>query len=406
MINSKKLQTIGCSIKARALSTPGISSINLVVIISRQSERIPLDIHWPTKFFDHINGKLLPRFKNDKECIEHNMVIDEFLATANNLKLQYYAHPKTITAKEFKNNIINYSSRENIISYMTDKIEFLSKKGLISEQTKKLNKNSLNTLLLFRQQEAWTFNTISAADIKAYWSWMLKHGKITKSNGQNKLVGYAYNTAIGHIKFIKKYLSLAEADKIQFDNPFKDFQIPQYEAGHREVLDRKELTKLYSLRKSNKFSQHENEVLDRYLLGCFTGLRKSDIEALNPKTHISNGRLLLKPNKTMGFGTEVEFKLPEQALAILNDYKPHGFGFMESSLLNKTLKKIIGIAEINKYIKFHSSRDCFAVLYLKFGGNLGDLKDILGHKKITTTEIYLKMGSDAKNDIMSLFDTI
>lgn len=406
MINSKKIQTIGCSIKARALSTPGMSSINLVIIIDRKSDRIPLNIQWPSNLFDKNNGKLLPRFANDKECIEHNLIIEKFLSTANNLRLQYYAHSKNVSVKEFRHNFINYSSRENIIAYISEKIEYLSRKGLISHQSKKLNNTSLKILTQFKPQEEWTFDKITAGEIKSFQNWMLRYGKITYENGTKSSIGYAYNTAIGHIKFLKKYLSLAQEDKIQFENPFDSVIIPQYKPGHREILDKNELTTLYRLRKSKRLSAHESEVLDRYLLGCFTGLRKSDIEALNPKMHISNGRLLIKPSKTIEHGTQIEFKLPEQALKIIDDYKPHGFRFMESSLLNKTLKKVIAIAEIPKYIKFHSSRDCFAVLYLKFGGNLGDLKDILGHKKITTTEIYLKMGSDAKNDIMSMFDSI
>jgi len=406
LITQSQLQTIGCSIKARPLATPGISSINLVVIIDRKPERIPLQIQWPTDKFDQLSGKLLPRHSNDKECIQNNLIIDKFLATANNLRLQYYAYGKKISVKEFKSSFINYASRENIIDYIEMKIKTLHEQNLISDQSRKLHKTSLNILVSFRSRDQWTFDGISTQDIKAFQHWMLKQGKVSYNNGRKQLVGYAYNTTVGHLKFLKKFLALAQADKISFESPFKNFSIPQYEPGHREVLTKDEVSILQGLRSSPKLSEHEKEVLDRYLIGCFTGLRKSDIEALNPKKHIRNGRLLMKPTKTVDFGTEVEFKIPQQALDILKDYGVNGFGFMHDSLLNKTLKKVISMAGISKYIKFHSSRDCFAVLYLKFGGNLGDLKDLMGHKKISTTEIYLKMGSDAKNDIMSMFDKI
>ena len=383
-----------------------MGSIHLLVIIDRKADRIPLHIQWPLAKFNSVIGRLLPRHANDKQCTEHNLIIERFLALANNVRLQCYAYSKPVTLKEFRHSFINYSSRENVIDYIATKITDLSQKGLISAQTTKLNKTSLKTLTAFRAPNLWTFDNTTAADIKAYQIWMLRQGKITLENGRKQSTGYAYNTVVGHLKFLKKYLNLAIADKVAFENPFNNFSIPQYEPGHREVLSREEVALLMSFRGSAKLSEHEANVLDRYLIGCFTGLRKSDIEALVPKKHISNGRLLMKPGKTMDFGTQVEFKLPKPALLILNDYAKCGFDFMHDSLLNKTLKKVMSIVGITKYIKFHSSRDCFAVLYLKFGGNLGDLKDIMGHKKISTTEIYLKMGSDAKNDTMNKFNEV
>lgn len=406
MISKTQIQTIGCSIKARPLTADKLCSIHLLVIIDRKSDRIPLHIQWPLAKFDATIGKLLPRHHNDKECTEHNLIIDRFLALASNLRLQYYAYGKPVTLKEFRHNFINYSSRDNIIDYMSLKIDDLASKGIISAHTKNINKTSVHTLIAFKPKEYWTFDSITAEDLKAYQNWMLKKGKVFRKNGTKQITGYAYNTAVGHLKVLKKYLNLAAADKIPFENPFKNFVIPQYEPGHREVLNKDEVALLFSFRKSAKLTTHELDVLDRYLVGCFTGLRKSDIEALIPKKHISNGRLLMKPGKTMNFGTQVEFKLPAPALIILKDYAKSGFDFMHDSLLNKTLKKVMAVVGITKYIKFHSSRDCFAVLYLKFGGNLGDLKDIMGHKKISTTEIYLKMGSDAKNDTMEMFDQV
>ena len=65
---------------------------------------------------------------------------------------------------------------------------------------------------------------------------------------------------------------------------------------------------------------------------------------------------------------------------------------LDEAYIYKEIQWIAGQARINKKKAHpHSFRHLFAKNYLKVPGhNIADLKNILGHKSISTTEIYLQ----------------
>lgn len=56
---------------------------------------------------------------------------------------------------------------------------------------------------------------------------------------------------------------------------------------------------------------------------------------------------------------------------------------------SKALKKACALARISKRITAHSFRHGFATCYLMRGGNINDLRELMGHADIQTTQIYL-----------------
>lgn len=63
-------------------------------------------------------------------------------------------------------------------------------------------------------------------------------------------------------------------------------------------------------------------------------------------------------------------------------------------------------AQIDKHVTFHTARHTFAVSILTCGGDIYTLSKLLGHKKITTTQIYADILEDTKKNTMSLLDTL
>lgn len=412
MKKSTSLQTISCYVTPRATRVPGKCSINLGISIDGKHDRIPLGIFWPTELFDKEKERLIPKpidieLKDDVECKQNNLIIDKNIAVANQLRLQLYAFPERVTTQDFKRMFRAYSSREKVLDYLLMKINANFDDGLISEQTWKNNLAVYRKLLEYDKSQDWTFGSVRASDLQLYYNWSMTFGKIVINRHGTKIrKPLKYNTVVGHFKVLAKYFEQAKKDKIPFDDPFDDYKIGRYVPGDREVISLEELRDLYAYRKNNELTEVQKRRLDKYLLGCFTGLRKSDIEKLEPKKLITTGVLHLSPNKTIRYGTEIKFKLPSQAIEILKDYQEGGFEFDNSASLGNAIKLVAARRGINKLLKFHSSRDFFGVQYVKMGGNVADLKDIMGHKRISTTEIYLKMGSDAKDDIMSRFENL
>lgn len=59
--------------------------------------------------------------------------------------------------------------------------------------------------------------------------------------------------------------------------------------------------------------------------------------------------------------------------------------------LNNNLRKWLLKAEIDKKVTFHNFRTSYAVAQLEAGADIYLISKMLGHKNVTTTEIYAKI---------------
>ena len=72
--------------------------------------------------------------------------------------------------------------------------------------------------------------------------------------------------------------------------------------------------------------------------------------------------------------------------------------------MNADLKACMNAVEINKHITYHCSRHTFAINCLLLGIDLITVRDWLGHKSVTTTEIYAKIAAQYSDVSMKKFD--
>lgn len=216
----------------------------------------------------------------------------------------------------------------------------------------------------------WGFSSITPLEVQKIEVWMRNN--------------YSFNSMVNSMTILKKFFRLAIADGILFNNPFDTVKIQRYTAGNREALDVNELKQLW-LNSLDLLTPHQKNVLERYLFSCHTGLRQSEIEIFDTRINYQNGIIKLDTIKGRRYNKKVNFKPPAFVNDLINGKRERVFPPMESALLNKTLKIVAKIAGVDKYLKFHSGRDTFATLYLRLGGNIGDLKDLLAHTSITTT---------------------
>lgn len=102
-------------------------------------------------------------------------------------------------------------------------------------------------------------------------------------------------------------------------------------------------------------------------------------------------------------GSRRNIAIPKQVIQLLKQYcKKAGITSgvifrtkrgkpITNSQLWVSLKRIAGAARVKKSkIHAHSFRHLFAINYLNRGGNILDLKEILGHKSLETTAIYTR----------------
>lgn len=190
-------------------------------------------------------------------------------------------------------------------------------------------------------------------------------------------------------------------DMISHDIPIKNpyskskFKIPK--AKIRETyLEFEELMALRDLRPKFEAGTTKRIVLQMYLFGCYTGLRFSDIIDLKwSHVDLDKNRINKTQVKT---GDPVMVIIEPWARSILLEFsngkknigtqKPV-FKSLTEPTVNRNLKILAKMANINKIITFHSSRHTFGTLnLLENSDKILLVSKLLGHADIKTTMVY------------------
>lgn len=195
--------------------------------------------------------------------------------------------------------------------------------------------------------------------------------------------GYANNTIVTRTNVLKTILHKAKLDGIITMVPDFSGLVPPTVAGERCYLTIEEIRTLAD-------TPCEPRIAYPFLFACFTGLRLSDVRNLK-WSDIRNGVIFLRQRKT---GEFVQVPVGKNASKFLRDNDSekvfHDFPSCEVWFTQK-LKDWVAKAGIKKNVSFHVARHTFATLALGNGADLFTVSKLLGHTKITTTQIYAKV---------------
>ncbi len=147
-----------------------------------------------------------------------------------------------------------------------------------------------------------------------------------------------------------------------------------------------------------------------FLFSCLTGLRKSDIQLLTWGDVVRQGdytRIIFKQKKT---GGQEYLDITPQAEKYMGSRgEPEDLVFSDFNYNNSTglaLRHWCRDAGINKHISFHCARHTFAILMLDLGVDIYTVSKLLGHKELTTTQVYAKVLDHKKQAAVSLIPEI
>lgn len=137
------------------------------------------------------------------------------------------------------------------------------------------------------------------------------------------------------------------------------------------------------------------------LFSALTGLRYSDIGKLMWKNvEYVRGQGYFISFKAQKTNTVEVLPISQQAYKILGKPRSKELkvfeGLYYSAWVNIQLALWISKAKIKKKITFHCFRHTFATLQLKYGTDIYTISKMLGHKKLSTTEIYTKVADETK----------
>jgi integrase len=143
-----------------------------------------------------------------------------------------------------------------------------------------------------------------------------------------------------------------------------------------------------------------------FLFSCLSGLRWSDINKLiwsEVRDEGEQSKINYRQEKT----SSVEYLyISKDARKFLGERKGANDrvfkGLKYSSAHNTELLRWVMRAGITKHITFHSGRHTHAVMLLEYGADIYTVSKILGHKMLSTTQIYAKVVDKKKIEATQL----
>jgi site-specific recombinase XerD len=221
------------------------------------------------------------------------------------------------------------------------------------------------------------------------------------------------NSAFKYIKNLKKIMGMSvDLDWIQ-SNPFSKFKC-SYKDPKRIVLTQSEITSLIT----TEFKQPRlAEIRDVFVFCCYTGFAYSEVHKFRSQDLVigMDGEHWLTTHRKKT-GERESVPLLPVALEIVKRYENHPRRLRSNQLLpvkanqvyNAYLKEVAVLCGIDKHLTTHIARHTFATtITLSNGVPIETVSKMLGHSKISTTQIYAKvLDNKVSSDMQDLKDKL
>lgn len=197
-------------------------------------------------------------------------------------------------------------------------------------------------------------------------------------------------------KNLKSFIRYAIKEKILESNPYEDFKMPKCKQkfGHITLEELKAIKELDLSDFKNK--RGYSITIDMFLFSCYTGLRCSDVQSLKWSNVVNMQYLSLETQKTK---KKVNLPLSKQAKLILMKYKKDKkekvFPFRTNECLNRNLKIIAQMCEIEKVVTFHMARHSFATILANANVNPFHIAQLMTHSNMKQTMTYVNSSVNA-----------
>ena len=285
---------------------------------------------------------------------------------------------------------LRYSLFEAIDEHNTKMKAQVEKEGSISEGT--LNKFiqlkiKLTGFLKSKNRKDVALTEVNYGFISDFRTWLLQYGHHDIEKG-----GVSTDSATGHLKKLKKIVSEHFKRGNLKTDPFFGIQL-KWEDPTAEGLTEGELRRFEEVTLSNFRLQ---KILDRFIVGCYTGMANSDI------TNCTRDNLITVFGSTEKWIKIERIKTGETATipvfppvqAIIDKYWNNPKCLKENKLFpqaglnscNEYLKEIAALAKVNRNVTTHTARHTFAQMAMDLGVNIEAIAKILGHASSKTTK--------------------
>ena len=316
---------------------------------------------------------------NHPLAIELNAWIYEFTLQLETFELSLWKRGITPTLLLLK---------EAVKSKRTSELTFESFANTAIENSKRKSGTKCNlhgTLAMLGEfRPGYTWEDLTYTFLREFESWLLNRGA-------------AVNTVAKHLQNVRTLINEAiSAGYMSADaDPFRNYTIKHEKVEHR-YLNPEELKKMEGVKATGKLAH----IRDAFLFCCYTGLRFSDFRNLRNEHFLKQKGLtwlVIKTQKT-GYAVKIPLYLvfDGRALEILGRYssveKFTRIGCNADT--NRRLAELQRMAKIKTRTTFHTARHTCATLLCHQGVPITTVQRILGHTKLTTTQLYSEVMAD------------
>lgn len=220
---------------------------------------------------------------------------------------------------------------------------------------------------------------------------------LNKAKYKNRTISRIISTLRSLFKYLESEKIIDTNPTILLSNPKKEIRLPEF-------LSINEIEQLVNIKINDKYDLRNVLIIE---LLYSTGIRVSEL--VNIKWLDINE--YNKTIKVLGKGNKERYVLyGSKAQELLDKYKKEfnqdSYLFLSKnnkklneSMIRKILNKVSFQANLNKHIYPHMLRHTCATHMLNNGAELLSVKELLGHKNISTTGIYTHVTNDRLRNI-------
>jgi len=249
----------------------------------------------------------------------------------------------------------------------------------------------LHHLKIYDGNEQLTFKDVTPEWVRGFRNYLDKEAKAWAHDFRRRLDYHplSQNTKQSYFNKLRACLRHALEERIIPYNPMSGIEGFKEEESTRMYLTVEEVQRLAQTECSHP------AVRKAFLFSCLTGLRRSDIQKMKWDEVVRQGdytRIIFKQKKTGG----LEYlDISPQAAELMGERgkpnEPVFEDFLTPDATNHVIQIWVLRAGINKKISFHCGRHTFAVMMLDLGTDIYTVSKLLGHKELSTTQIYAKV---------------
>lgn len=192
----------------------------------------------------------------------------------------------------------------------------------------------------------------------------------------------------GYHKVLKAYINDAIRLEITDRNPYTHFHASKGQHRPRTILTIDEIEKI---RNYQTASILQRKVRDLFVVQCYTGLSFADLYTTDFSAVTQIGDNYLLQNTRQKTGTPFTILLLPPVLDVLARYGGT-LPVLAYDVYNRWIKCVAIAAGVQKHISTHIGRHTFATsVAMAAGIPIETVAHMLGHKHISTTQIYAKV---------------